>query len=55
MHHDPGLAGSAAASFVNKVVQGERQVSIKVGPIFHVGYAVPDMDRALAYRMRGRA
>jgi len=24
-------------------------VSIKFGPIFHVGYAVPDMDKALAY------
>src|SRR3954463_14598607 len=24
-------------------------MSIKFGPIFHIGYAVPDMDRALAY------
>ena len=24
-------------------------MSIKFGPIFHIGYAVPDMDKALAY------
>ena len=24
-------------------------MSIKFGPIFHVGYAVPDMAKALAY------
>ena len=24
-------------------------MSIKFGPIFHVGYAVPDMDKALAF------
>ena len=27
-------------------------MSIKFGPIFHVGYAVPDMDKALAYWTR---
>lgn len=24
-------------------------MSIKLGPSFHIGYAVPDMDQALAY------
>ena len=45
----PAAETDASKAYFERNPQIRERMSMKFGPIFHVGYAVPDLDKALAY------